>query len=121
MTLRLWARRVGLVVGLVWLLVAVPSVAQDAPVLEWQHDGVNVTEFKCQIDNGDLASLGKPDPTGDPATTYSAALSTCGTITAGQHLLYVYACNGTNCVAATAIYVVKMEPEPEAFTWEWER
>lgn len=100
-----WARRVGpLVVAVAWLFVAHP-LAQDAPVLEWQHDGVNVTEFKCQIDSGTLASLGKPEPTG---TTYSAALSTCGTIEKGQHLLYVYACNTAGCAVATAIYVVKL-------------
>jgi hypothetical protein len=101
---RNWARRIALVVGLVWLTLAVPR-AQTAPQLEWQHDGVNVTEFKCQIDSGTLASLGLPTPEG---TTYSVALSTCGTITAGQHLLYVYACNAAGCTVATAIYVVKL-------------
>lgn len=105
MNARAWARRIGLgLVAVAWLGVAHP-LAQDAPTLEWQHDGVNVTEFKCQIDSGTLASLGLPTPSG---TTYSAALSTCGTIEKGQHLLYVYACNGTTCTAATAITVVKL-------------
>jgi hypothetical protein len=112
-----WPRRLALLlVGLGWLALAHPQ-AQTAPTLEWQHDGLNVTEFKCQIDSGTLASLGLPTPSG---TTYSAALSTCGTIEKGQHLLYVYACNAAGCTVATAIYVVKLEPDPE-FALEWER
>jgi hypothetical protein len=108
MNARAWARRIGLgLVAVAWLLAAHPQ-AQTAPTLEWQHDGLNVTEFKCQIDSGTLASLGLPTPTGDPAVIYSAALGTCGTISSGQHLLYVYACNGTTCTAASAIYVVKL-------------
>ncbi len=106
MSLRVWARRIGLVVGLAGLAaLGMASAPQTAPQLEWQHDGVNVTSFECAIDGGTAASLGLPTPKG---TTYSAALSGCGTLAAGQHTLVLYACNGATCVAASTIYVVKL-------------
>ena len=94
-----------LVATVLALALAVGLWAQTAPVIEWQHDGVNVTEFKCQIDSGDSNTLGLPTPSGG---WYSAALSTCGTLTAGKHLVYIYACNAAGCTAATAITVVKL-------------
>ena len=87
------------------LALAVSVWAQTAPVIQWQHDGANVTEFKCQIDSGTLNTLGLPTPSGG---WYSAALSTCGTLTAGQHLLYIYACNATGCTTSVGISVVKL-------------
>jgi hypothetical protein len=87
------------------LALAVGLWAQTTPLIEWQHDGVNVTEFKCQIDSGTLVSLGIPSKVGD---YYSTTLSSCGTLTAGQHLLYIYACNGDACTASVGITVVKL-------------
>ena len=79
--------------------------AQDAPEVAWEHDGLNVTSFTCQVDSGTQVSLGLPTPT---STTYSALLSACGTLTAGQHILTIRACNAVGCTAANAIYVVKL-------------
>lgn len=97
MSVRGWPRRLALLlVGLGWLALAHPQ-AQDAPQLEWTHSGTSVTHFECFVDSAYAGSLGLPTPTGTPATTYSADLSLCGQITAGQHTLSVKACNYTNC------------------------
>ena len=87
------------------LLLPVVGLAQPAPQVKWEHDGANVTTFKCQIDSGTIYDLGLLTPSGQ---TYTTALSNCGTLSAGQHLLYVFACNGTTCTPATAIMVVKL-------------
>jgi hypothetical protein len=105
MTFRPLARRLALLlVGLGWLALAHPQ-AQTAPQLEWQHDGVNVTHFECWVDGALGGNLGKPTPVN---TTYSALLSACGTLAAGQRQLVIYACSGTYCRASTVIYVVKL-------------
>ncbi len=87
------------------LALAVGVWGQAAPLIEWQHDGVNVTSFTCQIDAGAQVSLGIPSKVGD---YYSTTLSSCGTITAGAHQLYIYACNGASCTPSVAITVVKL-------------
>ena len=87
------------------LLLAAAVWAQPAPTIQWQHDGVDVTDFRCQIDSGDINTLGLPTPSGG---WYSATLSTCGTLTAGSHLVYIYACNANGCTASTGITVVKL-------------
>jgi len=94
-----------LITAAIAVVLAVSIWAQTAPVIEWQHDGVNVTEFTCKIDAGAQVSLGIPSKVGD---YYSTALSNCGTLTAGTHQIYIYACNGALCTAATAITVVKL-------------
>ena len=83
--------------------------AQTAPRVFWEHDGLNLTTFKCQIDSEtavDLTGL----YTLDSGTTYYTALSNCGWASAavGSHLLYIYACNGDSCTTSTGIYVVKL-------------
>jgi hypothetical protein len=89
------------------LLLTLPLMAwtQPAPLIEWQHDGVNVTSFTCQIDAGAQVSLGIPSKVGE---YYSTALSSCGTITAGAHQLYIYACHVASCTPSVAITVVKL-------------
>ena len=95
-----------------WLLILAIAMlpiagwAQTTPRIYWDHDGVGVTHFECQIDTGAQNSLGLPTPAG---TTYSALLSACGTMSNGTHLVYVRACNGTACSdPAPGITVVKL-------------
>lgn len=93
-----------------WFLIAallLPSLvmAQTAPTLYWEHDGADVTYFDCAIDGGTAVSLGLPTPSG---TTYSSALSNCGTMAAGSHTLVIRACNSAGCTAGRTIYVVKL-------------
>ena len=97
-----------------WLLALVFAfalasalLAQAAPTLYWEHDGANLTHFTCQIDSGSQVSLlGLVSQAG---TTYSTALSNCGTLAVGSHFLYVRACNGATCGnPSTGIYVVKL-------------
>jgi hypothetical protein len=95
--MRRWLLALLLIPALVW--------ATTEPTIYWEHDGVGVTSFTCQIDSGTAVSLGLPTPTG---TTYSSALSNCGTIAAGTHTLTIRACNGSTCTAGTSIYVVKL-------------
>lgn len=109
--------RLGLLAIIVALALGAVAWAQPAPTLYWEHDGLNVTSFTCQIDSGSQVSLGLPTPSG---TTYSSALSNCGTLTNGQHTLTIRACNAVGCTAAAAIYVVKLEPEvPPSWEWVW--
>jgi len=89
-----------------WLIVAAVllwgavGLAQTppAPRLSWTHDGVGVSYFACVLDSGTPASLGLPTPVG---TTYTVALSLCGIITAGTHLLVVRACNDAGTAEVT--------------------
>jgi hypothetical protein len=97
--------KIGLLVLAVALALAVGVWGQAAPLIEWQHDGVNVTSFTCQIDTGAQVSLGIPSKVDN---YYSTALSGCGTITAGVHQLYIYACHVTVCTPSAAITVVKL-------------
>lgn len=81
------------------------AFAQPIPTLSWDHDGVNVTHFTCQIDAGAQVDLSLPVPIG---TAYSVPLTSCGAIANGQHTLTIRACNLNGCTAAAAIYVVKL-------------
>jgi hypothetical protein len=83
--------------------VSVP--ASGTPTLEWTHDRANVTHFECAVDGGTPVSLGLPTPT---STTYTSPLSRCGTLSTGSHSVTVRACNGTSCVPAASLTVVKL-------------
>ena len=88
------------------LALAVGAWAQTAPNIEWTHDGVNVTSFKCVVDGGTPTDLGLPTPSG---TTYATALSNCtGVMTNGTHSVVIQACNASGCTSAAAITVVKL-------------
>ena len=96
----------GLIVLAVALALAVGAWAQTAPVIEWQHDGANVTRFECVVDGGTPSDLGLPTPSG---TTYNSTLSNCtGVMTNGTHSVVIQACNAVSCTAAAAITVVKL-------------
>lgn len=88
------------------LALAVGAVAQTTPQVKWEHDGLNVTSFKCVVDGGAPTDLGLPTPTG---TTYSTDITNCtGVMVNGQHSLVIQACNANGCTSATAITVVKL-------------
>ena len=87
------------------LALAVGAWAQATPKLYWEHDGLNVTTFKCVVGTT-TTDLGIPSKTG---TTYSTDLSNCsGVMVNGTHSLVIQACNGTVCAPAVAITVVKL-------------
>jgi hypothetical protein len=95
-----------LIVVAVALALAVGAFAQATPQIMFEHDGVNVTTFKCVVDGGAAVDLGLPTPTG---TTYSVAITTCTPVMVnGSHSLVIQACNGTVCTSAAAITVVKL-------------
>ena len=80
--------------------------AQATPQVKWEHDGVNVTSFKCVVDGGTPTDLGMPTPVG---TTYSVDITACtGVMVNGAHSLVIQACNATGCTSAAAITVVKL-------------
>lgn len=88
------------------LALAVGVWAQSAPVIEWQHDGVNVTRFECVVDGGTPSNLGLPTPT---VGWYASTLSNCtGVMVAGAHSVIIQACNTAGCTPAAAITVVKL-------------
>jgi hypothetical protein len=90
------------------LLVALAVSAKQTPAqIEWTHSGVGVVNFECVIDGVVTGNLGLPTPSG---TTYTANLSLCGTIAAGQHTLAIQACNGAGCVPSALLTLVKLEP-----------
>ena len=91
---------------LLLLLLPVVGWAQAVPKVYWEHDGLNVTSFKCVVDGGTPDDLGLPTPSG---TTYSTDITNCtGVMVNGQHSLVIQACNASGCVSATAITVVKL-------------
>ena len=103
--MRRWLIGLGVV-----LLLAVAAWAQTAPVIQWQHDGVNVTYFNCVVDGpapaGTTTSLGIPSKVDE---YYSIALSSCtGVMVNGTHSVVIQACNTGGCTSATAITVVKL-------------
>lgn len=88
------------------LALAVGAAAQTTPKVYWEHNGVNVTSFKCVIDGGTPTDLGLPTPSG---TTYSTDITNCtGVMTNGQHSLVIQACNSVGCTNAATITVVKL-------------
>ena len=91
------------------LAVAVGAYGQATPQIMFEHDGLNLTTFKCVVDGGTAIDLGKPTPTGTPATTYSVAITTCTPLLVnGVYSLVIQACNGDTCTNAVAITVVKL-------------
>lgn len=94
------------IVLLALALLPVVGWAQTTPRIYWDHDGVNVTSFKCVVDGTTTTDLGLPTPTG---TTYSTDISSCtGVMVNGQHSLVIQACNANGCTSATSITVVKL-------------
>ena len=88
------------------LLLPVVGLAQPTPQILFEHDGANLTAFKCVVDGGTPVDLGKPTPTG---TTYSVAITSCtGVMVNGTHSLVIQACNAGGCTNAVAITVVKL-------------
>lgn len=95
------------------LLLCLPVVgwAQATVEIQWQHDGLNVTTFKCvvdssQVDPGTVTDLGNITPVDG---WYKAPLSQCtGVMVNGQHSVVIQACNAGGCTDATAITVVKL-------------
>ena len=92
---------------LVLLLLPALVWAQPAPVIQWQHDGANVTSFKCVVDGTTPGSdLGLPSVVDG---WYSSALSNCaGVMVNGTHSVVIQACNATGCTDSLAITVVKL-------------
>lgn len=91
---------------LVVLILPLVGLAQPTPQVKWEHDGANVTSFKCVVDSGAPTDLGLPTPTG---TTYSVDITACtGVMVNGQHSLVIQACNATGCTSGSAIMVVKL-------------
>ena len=92
---------------LVLLLLPALVWAQPTPKIYWEHDGANVTSFKCVVDGGTPSDLGLPTPSG---TTYSTDITNCtGVMVNGTHSLVIQACNASDqCTPATAITVVKL-------------
>src|SRR5512139_1713663 len=95
-----------------WLILAtlllLPMLAwsQPTPQIKWEHDGLNVTSFKCVVDGGTPIDLGLPTRSG---TTYSTDITNCtGVMVNGTHSLVIQACNASGCTSATAITVVKL-------------
>ena len=92
----------------VLLVLLLPTLvwAQPVPKVYWEHDGLNITSFKCVVDGGAPSDLGLPTPSG---TTYSTDITNCtGVMVNGTHSLVIQACNASGCVDATAITVVKL-------------
>lgn len=88
------------------LLLPALAWAQPTPKVYWEHDGANVTSFKCVVDGGTPSDLGLPTPSG---TTYSTDITNCtGVMVNGQHSLVIQACNASGCTSAAAITVVKL-------------
>lgn len=66
---------------------------QGGSLVQWDHDGVNVTSFAVVVDSTEYG-VGLPTPSG---TTYQARVPV--TLT-GSHTVTVYAYNGSNYVAS---------------------
>jgi hypothetical protein len=95
-------------VALCWFLGSATVLAQSAPVLQWKHDGVNVTRFEIVVDGGAPTNVGVPTPAG---ITYQAALPSTVVGPAaqkGQHAVIVRACNVTGCTASAVLIVVTL-------------
>jgi len=92
------------------LLLPVVGLAQPTPKVYWEHDGLNITNFRCVIDpstTNTTSLLGLLTP--DSGTTYSTAITNChGLAVDGAHILVIQACNGDTCTNAVAITVVKL-------------
>jgi hypothetical protein len=78
------------------------SVTGAAPVLQWNHAGTGVAEFKYVLDGQAAVTLGYPEPSG---ATFQAALPF---LSPGAHSLTLQACNGGGCGSAATITVVKL-------------
>lgn len=91
------------------LALAVGAFAQTTPQIRWEHDGLNVTSFKCVVDpagSNTITDLGLPTPSGQ---TYSVDITACtGVMVNGTHTVKIQACNGTTCTDSAAITVVKL-------------
>ena len=88
------------------LLLPMVGIAQPPARIAWDHDGLNVTTFKCVVDGGTPSDLGLPTPVG---TTYTVSLSLCvGVMVSGTHSVLIQSCNATICVDSPAIVVVKL-------------
>ena len=91
------------------LLLPVVGRAQPTPQILFEHDGANLTSFKCVVDpatTNTITDLGIPSKTG---TTYSVDITACtGVMVNGTHSLVIQACNAVGCTSATAITVVKL-------------
>jgi hypothetical protein len=95
-----------MIAGALALAIAVYAYAQSTPQIMFEHDGVNLTSFKCVVDGGAAVDLGLPTPTG---TTYSVNITACTPVMVnGTHSLVIQACNGSTCTDAVAITVVKL-------------
>ena len=95
-----------LIVGALLLALAVGVWAQTAPVIQWQHDGADVTRFECVVDGGTPSDLGLPTPVDG---WYASTLSNCtGVMVNGAHRVVIQACNGAVCTPSAAITVVKL-------------
>ena len=89
--------------ALALVLFAIPVLAQTAPRIYWEHDGVNVTTFEYSLNGGAFISMGTLTP--DTGTTYSFLLFPLGQ---GANTIIVRACNASSCTSAAAITVVKL-------------
>ena len=91
------------------LLLPVAGFSQSTPQVQWEHDGLNVTSFKCVVDpsgSNTITDLGLPTPSG---TTYSTNIDNCsGVMVNGTHTVKIQACNSTGCTDSVAITVVKL-------------
>jgi hypothetical protein len=94
-----------------WVLftavVLAMAAIQTAPWpfrLEWEHDGLAVSQFQLCVDGGDCSALAATRVASD---TWSAPLPL---LSQGFHTLTVNACNGSLCTPGTPTLSVNVRP-----------